>query len=172
MDQPYTQFRQAVGDLATRWHTSGLPSRQCLLEKAAELERLRHALNIHGIWYRSPSMITATLDDGIGQGLEIIEQFAEAIGMRLIRLGLLQTPVTILHACQRHQPDFLGMTVLQFDTEADLHRIAKQVPQRTRIVAGGPVFSADRGFQERTGTDYAASNVADFLRFMLTTHVD
>jgi methanogenic corrinoid protein MtbC1 len=112
-------------------------------------------------------MVTATLDDGLGQGLKIIETFAEAIGMRLVSLGLLQSAATIVNACRDEKPDFLGLTVLQFDTEEALTAIAGQLPKNTRIVAGGPAFSGDPDFAERTGTHYAARNVAAFLRFML-----
>ena len=112
-------------------------------------------------------MVTATLDDGLGQGLAVIEKYAAIIGMRLISLGLLQTPEAIIAVCHRDQPDYLGITVLQFDSEDDLITIAEKLPPITRIVAGGPVFSADPEFAERTGTHYAAKNVAYFLRFML-----
>jgi hypothetical protein len=61
------------------------------------------------------------------------------------------------------------LTVLQFDSEDDLAAIAKQLPGNTRLVAGGPVFAGDRDFAGRTGTHYAARNVADFLQFMLDT---
>jgi methylmalonyl-CoA mutase cobalamin-binding subunit len=107
------------------------------------------------------------LDDGLGQGLAVIEKYATTIGIRLVSLGLLQTPETIVAACHRDQPDYLGMTVLQFDSEDDLTFIAGNLPPKTRIVAGGPVFSADPEFAERTGTHYAAKHVAYFLRFML-----
>lgn len=128
---------------------------------------LRSQLNIQGVWESAPVMVTATVDDGLGQGLAVIEKYATAIGMRLISLGLMQTPEAIIAACHRYQADYLGMTVLQFDSEDDLISIAEKLPSRTRIVAGGPVFSADPEFAERTGTHYAAKNVAAFLRFML-----
>jgi methylmalonyl-CoA mutase cobalamin-binding subunit len=112
-------------------------------------------------------MVTATLDDGLGQGLAAIEKFADAIGMRLISLGLLQTATSIVATCRREKPEFLGMTILQFDTEEELSAIAGQLPEKTRIVAGGPAFTGDPDFADRTGTHYAARNVAAFLRFML-----
>jgi hypothetical protein len=79
----------------------------------------------------------------------------------------MQPPEAVMHACRRQRPDFLGLTILQFDTEDDLTAIAKNLPAETRIVAGGPVFKGDSDFAGRTGTHYAANNVADFLRFML-----
>ena len=167
MDEAYNDFRAAVGNLAGQWTTTGLPSRQSLEEAAGNLECLRERLTVNGIWDQPPSMVTATLDDGLGQGLAIIEKFAAALGMRVIALGLMQTPVAVIGACLRHRPDYLGLTILQFDTEDDLTYIASHLPRKTRIVAGGPVFSGDPGFAGRTGTHYATKNVAGFLRYML-----
>jgi methylmalonyl-CoA mutase cobalamin-binding subunit len=160
-------FRKAVDKLAGQWLTTGLPSRQGLYETAEALTQLRVKLNVQGIWRQPPSMVTATLDDGLGQGLAVIEKYAEAIGMRLISLGLMQSPAVIIDACRRYQPDFLGLTVLQFDSEAELRVICQELPSKTRIVAGGPVYAGGSDFAKRTGTHYAAKNVADFLRIML-----
>ena len=167
MENPIEIYREAIDRLASQWHSSGLPSRQEVDQAADKLMRLRAELNIQGLWEPPPVMVTATLDDGLGQGLAVIEKFATAIGIQLISLGLMQTPEAIIAACRLYQPDYLGMTVLQFDSEDDVISIAEKLPPRTRIVAGGPVFSADPKFTERTGTHYAAKNVADFLRFML-----
>ncbi len=117
-------------------------------------------------------MATATVDDGLGQGLTVIEVFAEAIGMQIIRLGLMKKPEEIITDCRRYNPDFLGLTVLQFDTEEELLFISQSLPEHIRIVAGGPVFTSDPDFSKRTGTHYAAKNVADFLRFMLEVRED
>jgi methylmalonyl-CoA mutase cobalamin-binding subunit len=162
-------FRQAVGSLADQWLAAGLPSRQNLVEQSEKLDRLREHLKAEGIWEHPPCMLTATLDDGLGQGLAIIEKYALAMGMRLISLGLMQTPQAILDACLRHQPDYLGLTVLQFDTADDLRVIAENLPRKTRIVAGGPVFADDSDFAGRTGVHHSAKNVAVFLRLMLDT---
>ncbi len=167
MDDPHNAFRDAVGRLTSQWLAVGLPSRQGLDEAAGELECLRERLNVQGIWEDPPCMVTATLDDGLGQGLAVIERYAIAIGIRLISLGLMQPPEAIIDACLRHQPDYLGLTILQFDTEDDLTCIANHLPRKTRIVAGGPVFTGEPDFAGRTGTHFAAKNVADFLRFML-----
>ncbi|WP_372682502.1 hypothetical protein [Desulfosarcina sp.] len=167
MEEAYNDFRAAVGSLASQWLANGLPSRQGLDETADNLESLRQRLKVNGIWDQPPSMVTATLDDGLGQGLAIIEKYAAVVGIRLISLGLMQTPEVVIDACHRHQPDFLGLTILQFDTEGDLRCIANHLHRKTRIVAGGPVFFGDLDFAKRTGTHYAAKNVADFLRYML-----
>lgn len=167
MDDPLNTFREAINQLAGQWMAIGLPSRQAVDQAAHELLDLRNKLGIQGLWTSPPLMITATLDDGLGQGLAVIEKYATAIGIRLVPLGLMQTPATIIAACRRDQPDFLGMTVLQFDSEDDLISIADGLPAPTRIIAGGPVYFADPDFAGRTGTHFAAKNVAYFLRFML-----
>lgn len=165
-------FRNAVSQLAREWQHTGLPSRQTLDQSADALAEKRRALSAPGIWNdRSPVMVTATLDDGLGQGLSIIEKFAEAIGIRIIRLGLMQSAGAVIDACRRHQPDYLGMTVLQFDTEDELFEIARALPEKTRIVAGGPVFTGDPEFAGRAGVHYAARHVADFLLFMVKTAI-
>ena len=167
MDEPYALFRKSVANLADQWLVNGLPSRLRLDDAAVMLKRLREGLHVHGIWKHPPSMMTASLDDGVGQGLAGIEMYAVAIGMRLMSLGLMQTPGAIIDACHRQRPDYLGLTILQFDSEDDLTTIAKKLPADTRLVAGGPVFFGDRDFAGRTGIDYAARNVADFLQYML-----
>ena len=166
MSNPIDVFRTAIRQVAGQWLATGLPSRQVLDEAAASLKRLRDQLAIRGLWQSPPCMVTATLDDGLGQGLAVIEAFAEAIGIQLIALGLMQPPAAIVTVCDREQADYLGLTILQFDSEPELTWIADNLADRTRIVAGGPVFQADPDFARRTGTHYAAKNVADFLWFM------
>ncbi|HSO18678.1 MAG TPA: hypothetical protein VLT88_04435 [Desulfosarcina sp.] len=112
-------------------------------------------------------MVTATLDDGLGQGLAVIERFASVIGMRLMPMGLLQPPEAVVETCRRHLPAYLGLTVLHFDSEDDLALIARDLPATTRIIAGGPVFAGDADFARRTGVHFAARNVAAFLRYMV-----
>jgi len=45
--------------------------------------------------------------------------------------------------------------------------ISKNLPSKTNIIAGGPVFTADPGFARRTGIHFVAKNVAYFIRFLL-----
>ena len=119
------------------------------------------------MWDNPLLMITATLDDGLGQGLEIIRLFSETAGIEIIDLGLLVTPEKIIAECKKNNPDLLGLTVLQFDSEEDILMISRNLPSKTKIIAGGPVFSADHGFARRTGIHFAAKNVAYFIRFLL-----
>lgn len=142
-------------------------SRNAYLAAADQILEWRRQRGIPGIWEQPPLLITATLDDGWGHGLEVIHHFAEAVGLRYMPLGLLKPPETIIEECRKHQPDFLGLTVLQFDSEEALSRIRKEIPSRTRIIAGGPLFRADPDFALRTGVDMAVGNAAGFLKYLL-----
>jgi methylmalonyl-CoA mutase cobalamin-binding subunit len=167
VNEAIQSFQAAVRGLAEQWQAEGLPSRQGLDESAAKLRSLRRQLRVPGIRERPPCMVTATLDDGLGQGLAVIENYSESIGMRLVSLGLMQTPDVVVAACCKHQPDYLGLTVLQYDTEEALIEISNRLPAATRIIAGGPVFVGDPDFAARTGIDIVARSVADFLLIML-----
>ena len=120
-----------------------------------------------GLWDIPPLMITATLDDGLGHGMEVIRMFSETAGLEIIDLGLLVTPEKIITACEKFKPDLLGLTVLQFDSEEHILMISKNLPPKTKIIAGGPVFMADSEFARRTGVHFTAKNVAYFIRFLL-----
>jgi methylmalonyl-CoA mutase cobalamin-binding subunit len=111
--------------------------------------------------------MTATIDDGWGHGLSLIHQYAEVIGLRIKHLGLLQSSEKIIVECNTDLPDFLGLTVLQFDTEDELIHLTRHLPSTTVVIAGGPVFSKDPEFAERSGIHYVAKNAAHFLTFML-----
>lgn len=135
-----------------------------------ELQKLlewRQNHQIAGLWEPPPLMLTATVDDGWGHGLEAIELCARLAGVQIERIGLLQTPGAIVAACRRLRPLLLGLTVLQFDSEVDLKHIAANLPTPTRIIAGGAPFQIDPDFAERAGVPHVAKNAADFLHFLL-----
>lgn len=120
-----------------------------------------------GLWPSPPHLVTATLDDGWGHGLEVIEACAKAAGVRITALGLLQPAERIIETCRQFQPDLLGLTVLQFDSEDALSQIAAQLPPQTRLVCGGPPFQIDEELAQRTGVTFVARSVADFLAYLL-----
>jgi methanogenic corrinoid protein MtbC1 len=144
-----------------------LPSRSGLEKASGVLREWKVKTGGSGLWDKPPLMITATLDDGLGQGLEIIRMFSETAGIEIIDLGLLVTPDKIITECKRNNPDLLGLTVLQFDSEEDILMLSKNLPPKTKIIAGGPVFTADPGFAQRTGIHFVAKNVAYYIRFLL-----
>jgi len=156
-----------VSDLLQQWFRRGKPSREDYLEGARKLEALRRQSAWGGLWPQPPLMITATLDDGWGHGLEIIEALAASVGVAVHSLGVLQSPETIVQACRERQPDLLGLTVLQFDSDDALIRITRSLPPVTTLIAGGAAYRYDPEFAERTGTHAVARDGIAFLRFLL-----
>ncbi len=164
---PRRQFQQHLQQLCSAWIEGGLPSRQTLESEAETLERLKSRLRIQGHWLGAPRMLTATLDDGLGQGVALIERYARIMGVDVAALGLLQPAAAIVARCQALQPDLLGLTVLQLDSEEELAHIANHLPRQTRLIAGGAAFRSDPQLAERCGVDFVAANLAHFVDYLL-----
>jgi len=113
-------------------------------------------------------MATATIDDGLGQGLATIHRFAESVGLSVHPIGLMQEPGVVIDVCRSIRPSLLGLTILQFDSEEAIAYIADQLPVQTTIIAGGPVFTADPEFAGRAGVDVVAADVGEFLDYLIT----
>ena len=160
-------MRDAVSDLLQKWRLKGKPTREDYLAGARALETLRRQSPNHGLWPTPPLMITATLDDGWGHGLEVIEALAAAVGVAVYPLGVLQRPDAILAACRERHADLLGLTVLQFDSDDDLIEITRGLPPATTMIAGGAAFIHDPEFAARTGTQNMARDGAAFMQFLL-----
>ena len=160
-------FREFIAEYIHDLRKSGPTSRNAYLAAADTIRERRVQQEIPGLREHPPLMLTATIDDGWGHGLEVIHRFAEAVGLECTPLGLLLNPERIIEECRSHRPDLLGLTVLQFDSEDALKRIRKEVPIRTRIVAGGPLFRAGPDFTQRTGIDAGVRDAAGFLEFLL-----
>jgi B12 binding domain len=159
--------RDRVSGLLQQWSRRGKPSREDYMAMARELEAWRRQSAPGGLWAKPPLMVTATLDDGWGHGLDIIEALAASVGVTLHSLGVLQSPETIVQACRDRQPDLLGLTVLQFDSEDALIHITGSLPPVTTLVAGGAAYRYDPELAERTGTHVVARDGMAFLRFLL-----
>jgi methylmalonyl-CoA mutase cobalamin-binding subunit len=142
-------------------------TRETFLNTAEDLTAWRTAHHHPGLWPSPPLMLTATIDDGWGHGLEIIEKLAAAIGIRVQRIGLLQSTGRIITACREQSPDFLGLTVLQFDSDDTVAEIARNLPPSTLLIAGGAAYQYDDDFAERTGTPVVIKNGAALLRFLM-----
>lgn len=166
-NQGAEQLRQKLRRICDQWIAEGLPSREVLERSADELEQWKQRWQTVGIWPLPPLLATATLDDGIGQGLAIIERYAEVVGLDVERIGLLQQPQTIIDTCHRRQPAFLGLTVLQLDSDDALARIGRSLPEHTRLIAGGPVFAFDSEMAARCNVDFVAADLAHFVDFLL-----
>jgi methylmalonyl-CoA mutase cobalamin-binding subunit len=159
--------RDDVCAMLRKWRLKGKPTREDYLAGARTLETLRRKSSSGGLWPEPPLMITATLDDGWGHGLEVIEALAGAVGIAVHPLGVLQRPAAIIAACQEKQADLLGLTVLQFDSDDDLVEITHGLPPETTLIAGGAAFIYDPEMAARTGTPYVARDGAAFLAFLL-----
>ncbi len=161
------EFRKKIQSLIADWKAEGLPSRSALEAAGSELLQTRTLSGLPGLWAQPPLMATATIDDGLGQGLSVIQRFAEAVGVRIRPLGLMQTAASIIADCHKVKPEFLGLTVLQFDSEEVLRQIVHGVPSQTRLICGGPVFNADPDLAERCGVHFVARHVGAFLELLL-----
>jgi methylmalonyl-CoA mutase cobalamin-binding subunit len=161
-----SEFRQKLRDCLHGWESTS-PTREAYLNAARELTTWRSGRNLPGLWPLPPLMVTATIDDGMGHGLEVIEKLAEAAGVRIHSLGLQQSPENVVKACQELNPRFLGLTVLQFDSDEWVADIVRRLPSSTLLVAGGPAYQYDKDFSRRTGTHVAVKNGAAFLQFLI-----
>ena len=124
-------LRQQAADLVGKWTAGGLPGRDGL-EAAATV--LKEASLGGGLWSPPPVMLTATVDDGIGQGIELIGRFADALGVRVEFMGLMRRPEQVVETARRLQPDLVGLTLLQLDSEPAVAEIARGLPERTVLV--------------------------------------
>ncbi len=152
--------------LLAQWERRA-PTRQGYMEAAGQLRAHRQQAGHKALWPRTIRMLTATVDDGWGYGLEVIHALAEAIGVRVAPLGVLQAPEAIVAACRRKRPDLLGLTVLQFDSDDAVRHIVDRLPAATTLVAGGAAYQYDPDFAARTRTPFVARHGAAFLRFLL-----
>ena len=161
------ELRKRLTDLLNEWRRDGAPPRTTLMNCLKSVIHDKADGSARAIWSDPPLMLTATLDDGWGHGLEVIHTCAEAAGIRFDFLGLLQKPEKIIEECQARQPDLLGLTVLQLDSDQMIRQIADNLPEKTLLLAGGPPFQIDDTFAERAGVRCVCANVMDFLEFML-----
>ncbi len=160
-------MKKKLMELLEEWRTNGMPSRDGLREAADALLVWREANGVRGLWETPPLMATATVDDGMGHGLDLIHRWASVIGLRVHPLGLMRPAEEIIAACRELCPDFLGLTILQFDSEDTVATIRQRIPAGARIIAGGAALIADPDFADRAGVDFVAKNAAAFIGYML-----
>lgn len=70
-------FKQKLSRICEAWITGVLPSRQVVVDTAEALSQWKQAHQLAGLWPNRPLMMTATLDDGLGYGIDIIERCAQ-----------------------------------------------------------------------------------------------
>jgi methylmalonyl-CoA mutase cobalamin-binding subunit len=166
-DRTDQALRIALGELSDKWRRNPAVSWTEMYQTGEQLLEWKHEKNMSGLWTKKPVMITATLEDGVGQGLKMIHLFSRVAGIDIVPLGLMQKETAIIKACLKKVPDFLGMTILQFDSEERLSHMADKIPKATRIIVGGPIFNMmDRG--ELSDKPYIVLNtVSDYIGFLL-----
>ena len=136
-------------------------------ETADALVQWRSEKHVPGLWPNPPRMLGATLDDAWGMGIELILKYARVLGVETRFLGTLLSWSEIAAACQENLPDYLGLTVLQVDSEEDLIALRTHTPAAVKIIAGGPAFIVDAELQQRVGIDVVAKDLPAFLRFFI-----
>ncbi|ROR01454.1 cobalamin-dependent protein [Desulfosoma caldarium] len=164
----WEEFKARVRDRVHHWRVFGLPGRWQVLQELKELQRLQEALGAETRppLNRFPMIYLATLDDGWGHGLDVIDAAARAVGAPTVRLGLLCSTERIVDACRRNPPHVLGLTILHADTESAVSAVVQGLPSGVTVVAGGPVFRWDPDFAQRTGLDAVIQDVGDFLQWI------
>jgi len=128
----------------------------------------KEASPVKDLWPSPPSMMTTTLDDAIGQGLQIIHLFGRLAGVDVKPLGLMQLPEKIIDACSQSKPDILGLTILQFHSEETLCDIIAHLPSRIRVIVGGPIFKALEPEDMEKKTYLVLNDIQHFIEFLLT----
>ncbi|MFO8049145.1 MAG: hypothetical protein R6U29_08955 [Desulfosudaceae bacterium] len=162
------KIRQKLVELTTDWRDTGLPPARELLNIGQALLAEKKKRRLVGLWSRPPSMVTATMDDGWGAGLESVRLYAEIAGVEVIHLGLLLEPEAILAGCLRRRPDLLGLTVLHFETEEILTcHIMPAVPPDTVAIVGGPIFKSMEAEELAEKPYRVAGDLIDFIDFLL-----
>jgi methylmalonyl-CoA mutase cobalamin-binding subunit len=162
------RMRHILEELSRILHADGSWSRAEIFQAGEFLMDRKNALSIKGLWPSPPLMITTTLDDAVGQGLAIIHLFSRLAGVDVKPLGLMQPPEKIIDACRQALPDILGMTILQFHSEETLCDIMNNLPSRTRVIVGGPIFKA-MSPQELKKKGYLVLNhINQFIDYLLT----
>lgn len=161
------RLRARVRTLLESWWGRGDLFRPELVAAARELTAWRRSRGIAGMWPEPPLMLTATLDDAWGHGLDLIQLYSAAVGLRVHPLGLRVDAAAILAACAAHRPDIVGLTVLQTGSLVALGRVVRGVPPRTAVWVGGRIFDLDPGLVRESGIDQAVSGVPRFLQLLL-----
>ncbi len=161
-------LQAALADLADLLADKPGMSGSEVLSRGRELLTWKTSQQLDGIFKTPPTLMTATLDDGIGQGLKSIHCFAELAGMKTVPLGLMQAPETIIAECRRQVPDFLGLTVLHYETEERLcSDIIPQLPDSVQVIAGGPIFATMSEAVLAAKPYRVLNNIKVFLNFLL-----
>lgn len=162
----WNDFKARLLETGERWCRDGLPGRWRILRDLHDLAALKEAIPPSRMPPPEsfPKLYVATIDDGWGHGLDVIEAAGRAAGAHTTRLGLLCSADRILEACAHQPPHILGLTVLHGDSEPVVREIVRGLSSPVRIWAGGPVFTWDPDFAQRTGIHEVVGDVGVFLQ--------
>lgn len=130
-------YVEAVGKFLKRRNQEGIPPRWTLVEELKKLVELRQTLGVSSITPAPFRLLTATLDDGWGLGIEIIHHACDVLGVHYTFLGLMKSAQDITRSCEIEKPDAVGVTVLQEDTIEELLLLRRLITAETQIFAGG-----------------------------------
>jgi len=161
------KLRKIISEFVNTWQNDPTTSWTQIYTIGETLLEWKTQNNINGLWDITPIMMTATIDDAIGQGLKMIHLFSCLAGIDIISLGLMQSKETIIERCQKQHADFLGMTILQFDTESVLNTIIPKIPEKMCVLVGGPIFKTipKKELHEKKYVPF--NNICDYLTFLL-----
>jgi methylmalonyl-CoA mutase cobalamin-binding subunit len=161
------KLRKIVDELTNNWKNDPKISWTQIYGIGEKLLEWKTQKNIAGLWQYPPKMITATMDDGIGQGLKLIHLFSRIAGLEIVPLGLMQSRETIINECNKQCPEFLGMTILQFETEEILNTIIPQFPEKMIVLAGGPIFKMIPDDDIQNKKYFSFHHISEYLTFLL-----
>ena len=138
MKNTLNDFITSVKEKLESWDKSGIPTRWTLLEELKGLQNLRLSLGLNSIIGNPPRLLTTTLDDSWGLGLDVIHLACDALGIPYTFIGLMKTPEEITASYTPNLHDAVGITVIQENSVEKLLHLRRLLPQNISILAGGP----------------------------------
>ncbi len=138
------RFLDMLEERLRRWRAQGLPPRWSLLQELQELVALRSSLGVRHPLGRFLHLLTATLDDGWGMGIDMIHHACGVLGLSYRFVGLAKTPEEVVLHCRGERPDVVALTVLLDDTVAMVKHLRAILPGSIPLFVGGPASEAVR----------------------------
>lgn len=149
-------------NLLRTWESEGIPPRWTLISSLRSLKERREEEGATLI-ERPYLILTATLDDGWGVGLETIHAACEALGIKYVFLGLMVPPELIIQKCAEIQPDMVGLTILHEPSLELLKELDQALPKALPLLVGGLKIEGGE-FSARLRP---VRNVLDFVKIFL-----
>jgi len=160
-------FRKKLEKTLNEWHLHGVPPRYELRSVISDLRNWRENVGVSSLWDQPPLMVSATLDDGWGLGIETIESCARAVGICVYSIGLMIPAQDLIRTCHEMRPDLLALTMLHSDTEPVLEQVCTAVAGMSRVVVGGAGAAGNPRLEQRLDI-MVAKDISDFLELLLS----